>query len=166
MRNKLATLILLLAVLASAGCTAAAIPSPATPTPGQAIATTVPEPNTPPPDQTAEPVAPTQDVSRHIRGNISDIQPADAAAVESGRLGQVRIEGEKIPGNEYDKAVVTVTQDTVILKQDDNALVSAAFEDLAFGQTVTAEFVGPVMESYPVQARAGKIVILAEMPGN
>jgi hypothetical protein len=33
-------------------------------------------------------------------------------------------------------------------------------DDLAEGQEVEAWFVGPVAESYPVQARAGKVVIV------
>ncbi len=108
----------------------------------------------------AKPATPSPDYD--IKGNISDVQPAGGQLEDV--LGRIRIEGEKIAGNRYDKAVVAVSTSTRIWEKKGDEYVSAAWEDLQFGATVTAKFTGPVMESYPVQASAAEIVILARMP--
>ncbi len=89
-----------------------------------------------------------------IRGNITNIQQAD------GTAGSVLIEGALEDDTQYDRAVVNITDQTRILKQEGEERVPAAVEDLEVGQRVEAEFTGPVLESYPVQATASEIVIL------
>lgn len=65
------------------------------------------------------------------------------------------------PGNTTsDKFVVRVTDKTSIRKYAGKAQQSANFSDLAAGQKVEVWFTGPVMESYPAQATAEKIVIV------
>lgn len=155
MYRSTARIVLFLVLLMSLGC-APQVTTPTNPTPGFADVTATPQPPAPEPSG-GEPAR------VDIKGNISDVQ---AAAPGSDRLGTIRIEGEKIAGNTYDKAVVTVTKDTEILRKEGDALVAADFSALSFGDTVTAEFTGPVLESYPVQAGARRIVILAEMPNN
>jgi hypothetical protein len=133
--------------------------APATTSPpdaGEVAATAIPEP---PAREPQEP-GPT---TGQIEGNISNIERVDG---DSRILGRVRIEGEKNPSNEYDKAVITVSTDTLIYRRDGDALIPVTFDDLEFGQTVVARFSGPIMESYPIQVGAGEIVILAQTPKN
>lgn len=138
------------------GCAGTQPSAPATATSEPASATTVPA--TLAPAATASPSGDGQGTV-DIEGTISDVQAGDGA-----RLGAVRIEGAKVAGNRYDRAQVTVTKDTRILEKKGDSLAPATFEALEVGETVQATFVGPVMESYPVQATAGEIVILARMP--
>lgn len=94
-----------------------------------------------------------------ITGNISDVQPGSGDL-----LAIVRIEGEKIEGNDYDKAIVKITSETRIWEQTADGYIPASIGDLQFGATVTAAFTGPVMESYPVQATAAEVTLLYRMP--
>jgi len=55
------------------------------------------------------------------------------------------------------KARVRVTKNTQVLSQGKDV---AAITELQAGQQVKVWFTGPVMESYPLQATAGVIVIL------
>ncbi len=59
-----------------------------------------------------------------------------------------------------DKYVLTVTTDTSIQRQVDQALEPASFGDLQVGQDIKVWLTGPVRESYPAQADAKKIVIV------
>ena len=74
---------------------------------------------------------------------------------------------EENPADESgsDKGAFTVTGETEILRQQGGALVPATFEELRVGQVVTAEYTGPILESYPPQGAAGSIVILEEPAG-
>ena len=94
----------------------------------------------------------------HIRGVISD-QTEGTGDV----LGTVLIEGVIEGDTTYDRASVRVEGDTDIFQEEqDGTLTEGTFADLAEGQAVEAWFTGPVAESYPVQAKAAKIVILAD----
>jgi hypothetical protein len=59
---------------------------------------------------------------------------------------------EAVPGSnsKVDKASVTIDSSTDVRQG----------KDLKVGQVVEITFNGPVAESYPVQARAGKVVIV------
>jgi hypothetical protein len=96
-----------------------------------------------------------------ITGNISDVQPGASSA-----LGSIRIEGDKIAGNSYDKAVVRITSETRIWEQTTDGYRLATIADLQLGAMVTAAFTGPVAESYPVQATAAEVTLLYRMPRN
>ena len=61
--------------------------------------------------------------------------------------------------NTSDKFVVTVTDQTAIYKQADGEKRNAGFDSFNVGQKVDVWFAGPVMESYPAQVSAEKIVI-------
>jgi hypothetical protein len=91
-----------------------------------------------------------------IRGNITKV----TAVGNKDVLGTIRVEGEKDKDTEYDKAVVRVTKKTTVEKLEDKERKAATFKDLMEGARVQATFVGPVAESYPVQATAGSILIL------
>lgn len=101
----------------------------------------------------APPAAPAAD----IVGQITAIQPAEAPG---DLIGSVLIEGTREENPQYDRASVRITAETRILQGDDRQPVT--FEALETGQRVEARFSGPVMESYPVQALAGEIVILEQ----
>jgi len=66
------------------------------------------------------------------------------------------VEGEKQEDTEYDKASVTVTAKTSILKNGE----TASADELKSGVRVEVEMAGPVAESYPVQGAAAVIRIV------
>lgn len=84
-------------------------------------------------------------VEPFIRGTITAIEGST-----------VRV--EENPAEEFrgKKALLRITPGTIIVN-DYGDIVSQA--DLAVGQFVSAWVAGPVLESYPVQARASLIVI-------
>lgn len=94
-----------------------------------------------------------------IRGKITNIHRADQDANHQ-LLGNVLIEGAKEADTQVDKASVRVTHETRIFDGRGKERKQVSFDDLKAGQKVSARFVGPVMESYPVQATAGEIIIL------
>jgi hypothetical protein len=62
---------------------------------------------------------------------------------------------------DYDKALVSITEETRILRiSADDAYAEAISRDLVTGTSIQVQFTGPVMESYPVQAVALHLVIL------
>jgi hypothetical protein len=61
-------------------------------------------------------------------------------------------------GGSVDRASVRVTRDTVVWTAGG---VRGSASDLAQGERVAVWFSGPVAESYPVQATAGHIEVLA-----
>jgi hypothetical protein len=94
-----------------------------------------------------------------IRGMPVSVSPAGDDAKKTGVLGTVLMEGAKDKDTEYDKAEVKVTKATKIFKMVGKDLKPATFDDLKSGVKMEIQFVGPVGESFPVQATAGKIVI-------
>jgi beta-N-acetylhexosaminidase len=91
------------------------------------------------------------DAPASIAGRITNVQ-------QSGeRIGTVRVEAQ--PGDTAGsaKAVVRITQGTTVIRAP--APGTAEFTALRAGQWVRVWFVGPVLQSYPVQANAGTIVI-------
>lgn len=90
-----------------------------------------------------------------IRGTITAVSPG-----MSDVIGYARIEGNIEPDTEYDAAVVRIEEDTDIFRTENGQQVVAGFDDLEAGQQVEAWFTGAVAESYPVQAKASRIVIL------
>jgi len=90
-----------------------------------------------------------------IRGVITSMTDGSGDVI-----GSVRIESAIDEGTAYDKAVVRVESDTLIFRQVGNAMMEVTFGDLTEGQTVEASFTGPVAESYPVQVKASRIVIV------
>lgn len=94
-----------------------------------------------------------------IRGQITNIHRADQD-VDHQMLGSVLIEGVKEADTQFDKASVRVTNETQIFDGRGSERKQVLFDDLKTGQKVSARFVGPIMESYPVQATASEIMIL------
>lgn len=86
-----------------------------------------------------------------ISGRVTSVQRSGE------RIGSVRIEEKPADAAGSAKAIVRITQGTTVLGPPPAG--SADFNALRVGQWVRAWFVGPVRESYPVQANAGTIVI-------
>jgi hypothetical protein len=95
-----------------------------------------------------------------IRGTPASVSPADEEGKKAGILGTMLLEGRKDKDTEYDKAMVKVTKATKIFQQVGRDLKPASFDDLKPGVKLEVQFQGPVAESFPVQATAGRIVIL------
>ncbi|HEX3150530.1 MAG TPA: DUF3221 domain-containing protein [Gemmataceae bacterium] len=95
-----------------------------------------------------------------IRGMPASVSPADEDGKKAGILGTILMEGRKDKDTEYDKAMVKVTKATKIFQQVGRELKPASFDDLKPGVKLEIQFQGPVNESFPVQATAGKIVIV------
>ncbi len=90
-----------------------------------------------------------------ITGAVIEAAPVDGNKTIKGRFS---IEGK----GQYDKASVKVTDKTVIKLGDGKDAKDGKFEDIKKGSKLVVWFTGPVAESYPVQATAGKIVIVTE----
>ena len=98
-----------------------------------------------------------------IRGAITKATPASEEQKSKGMLGTIRVEGPKALNSNSDKALIRVTDKTKLEKRVDGQWKPAVFDDLKVGAKVEATFVGPVMESYPVQATGGTIQIVPEL---
>jgi len=94
-----------------------------------------------------------------IRGMPISVAPATDDEKKAGIIGTMLVEGTKAKDTEYDKAFIKITKATKIFIMSGRDLKPAKFEDLKGGQKMEVQFVGPVAESFPVQATAGKIVI-------
>lgn len=93
---------------------------------------------------------------RSVSGPPS-IEGRITAVERSGeRIAAIRVEANPSDSSGSDKAVVRITQSTEI-RRGDSARVD--FNSLNSGLWVRVWFVGPVRESYPVQADAGRIEI-------
>lgn len=77
-----------------------------------------------------------------------------------GRGGTIIVNVGPEPPSDLDLVALTVSEDTVILREEGGERVPASFADLALGQRVGAWITGVVRESFPVQADARQIVIL------
>jgi hypothetical protein len=70
------------------------------------------------------------------------------------------VEGELEEDTQYDVASVSITEETRIFELVGKERRLVLFEALELGQRVEVQFIEPVLDSYPVQARAGEVVIL------
>jgi hypothetical protein len=70
--------------------------------------------------------------------------------------GTIRVEERPTESAGSAKAVIRITPRTEILRADS---VRAEFQSFVVGQWVRAWFIGPVRESYPVQADGATIII-------
>jgi hypothetical protein len=98
-----------------------------------------------------------EDTNPAVRGVIVEKTDADQ---RGGTLGTILVHGEVEPDTAHDRALITITADTDLNRRDGPQPL--AFAGLHVGDTVEAWFTGPVLDSYPVQATAARIVLLAE----
>jgi beta-N-acetylhexosaminidase len=89
---------------------------------------------------------------------IGQITRATTSVVDGSRRITILVEAVPNDLSGSAKALVTVDRSTRIFHA--NASVTARVEDLLPGTTVSVWFVGPVAESYPVQARAGTLLVM------
>jgi len=87
-------------------------------------------------------------------GFITEIHPIG----KGGTLGQILVEShaDKL----VDKYMVTIKDETLILKQDGENRRQVTFGALETKQQVQIWFSGPILESFPAQATAQQIVII------
>ena len=98
--------------------------------------------------------------------------PPPAAADITGVISQVSLGPGRDQGSflvvadpavagTVDRAMVRVTADTVIWASEGEGRRGLAFGDLRAGDRVAVRFLGPVAESYPVQATAADVEVLS-----
>ena len=101
------------------------------------------------PDPDADPDAP-----------VSSDDPPVCSDPATAPLGTVLVEEvPAAPSSGSNKISFTVDSDTTLLIETSSAHDPLSFADLADGMAVTGWADGPVMESYPAQARAAAIVV-------
>ena len=108
-----------------------------------------------------------------IRGLVTAIQKTDAQnsrKLAFGRtIGSILVEGAIEDDTTFDKARIRVTDKTRIFQQERGERHAVTFDSLKIGKAlakVEVQFtIGPVAESYPVQATAAEIVILSQSSG-
>ena len=104
-------------------------------------------------DDDAATPTPTAHQGPDIRGQITQRLDGNGPTI-----GTILIEGEIQPDTEYDKASVRIDAETEITTPTGATIT---WDDLVLDATVEATFEGPVAESYPVQAYASHIVVIA-----
>jgi hypothetical protein len=89
-----------------------------------------------------------------FNGFITDVNTIDNKDV----IGSVAVEShaDKL----LEKYVITVTTDTALFQQVGDDFQAISFDDLEVKQWLQIWFDGPVMESWPMQAKALQIVII------
>ena len=94
------------------------------------------------------------DTEADFIGFITEIQPIG----KKGTLGQILVEShvDKL----VDKYMVTIKDNTLILKQDGENRLPATFEIQETKQQVQIWFSGPIMESFPMLGTAQQIMVI------
>jgi len=88
-----------------------------------------------------------------IRGRVTGLDAGGGSAV-------ILVEGSIESDTSYDIASVTVTPKTAVSVRKDGKESAAAIGDIKLGSMVEVVFDGAVAESYPVQGKAKKVVII------
>lgn len=86
----------------------------------------------------------------HLKGEVVSINE---------QMQGLYIEGEIEEDTLYDKAYTIINNETVIYIFEDGRGEIGVFSMIEEGDQVKVWFIGPVAESYPVRATAGKIYI-------
>jgi hypothetical protein len=101
-------------------------------------------------------VCPSPAADADITAGIPSEAPSIVGEVTVVTLPMVVVEENPAEPHGSAKANVRITDTTQVLRQGEGVVGAAA---LQVGQKVKVWFAGPVMESYPLQATAGVIVI-------
>lgn len=88
--------------------------------------------------------------------DITRTTPSIIGEITSVALPVILVEENPAEKHGSDKASVGLTDRTTVLHQGGNKV---GIKELSVGQRVKVWFSGPVMESYPAQAKAGVIII-------
>lgn len=95
-----------------------------------------------------------------IRGTITEI-----AKDEANQVISIKVEGKVESDTSYDKAIVKITADTVVFREENGARITG--NGLIQGDVVEIVFAGGVNESYLVQGSAKFIKVLqGDVPSN
>ncbi len=89
-----------------------------------------------------------------IRGSVVDITQKD------GKIVGIFVVGKIEAGTTFDKALIGITDKTVIYAKENSKYNIVTPGALKANQTVAVLFTGPIGDSYPVQAYADEIMIL------
>lgn len=76
----------------------------------------------------------------------------------------VEVGGVSDSAHTFGQAQLAFYKDTGMFQRNGDELTPVPFDELAVGMQVEVRIDGPIAESYPVQARAGQIVIAAAAP--
>lgn len=95
--------------------------------------------------------------NENIKGQIVEISSVQKNAAGKS-LGTVMIEDKK-SNSEKERIAVIVLAETVIVQQSAGKERPSSFGELKHGQSITVVTQGPMMQSYPSQTRAQRIVI-------
>lgn len=81
-------------------------------------------------------------------------------ASNNGPVAGFFIQGDSNVNMPFDQASVRITDETKIYKKQGSEMVLVSVDNISAGTVAEVYFEGPIAESYPVQATAGKIVIV------
>jgi hypothetical protein len=95
-----------------------------------------------------------------MEGLVTEVHQADQQDRAKGLLGAVSVEGTDQGGTQVGQASVAVTDKTLLFELEGQSRRPITFEALKTGQRVQIRFLGPVAETYPVQATADEIVVM------
>jgi hypothetical protein len=121
-----------------------------------------------PPDGPADIAGPLASVTTATGGECGDVgsdpdAPASSddpdACERSAADGPTTVIIEKGAGR-FEAAAVTLSDQTELRRRTGSSYAEAEVPDLAVGTRVEVWFDGPVAESFPVQGRAGTVIII------
>ena len=95
-----------------------------------------------------------------MEGRVTEVRQADPQDRAKGLLGAISLEGAGQGGTQIGRASVAVTDKTRLFELEGQSRRPITFEALETEQRVQIRFLGPVAETYPVQATADEIVVL------
>jgi hypothetical protein len=95
-----------------------------------------------------------------IRGYVIDVYEVE------GRRKGLSVAGEIEPDTRYGRASIGFIPETRIFRLTPDGYRLADITALQAGQLVEVKFIGPVGESYPVQATAAEVIILESPPSD
>ena len=103
-----------------------------------------------------EPAAEAREARPDISGTITRVDTLDGIG---GRVAEATVEANPLEESGSAKARVTITTATRIFVDESDVRRPATLDELRRLRTVDVWFEGPVMESYPVQATAARVVV-------
>lgn len=104
-------------------------------------------------------VAPAAGCAPKPPSDAPTIPNGTVASLTPGPQGGTMLVESTDPATSFDKAMVSVTDDTTVLRETGSGYERSGFDSLTVGARVDVWITGPVAESYPVQAGADVVVI-------
>ena len=102
------------------------------------------------------PAAEARESRPDVSGTITRLDTLDGIG---GRVAEATVEANPLEESGSAKARVTITTATRIFVDESDVRRPATLDELRRLRTVDVWFEGPVMESYPVQATAARVVV-------